>query len=84
MESMKSTWKKLDRLRRCNLRVGFLLFVIGTAIAAYCGYMERYVGDEQSDFVKLLGWGSLLAGLVLFLLDIFQGPVRRQGPTQRN
>jgi hypothetical protein len=74
---MKSTWKKSHAARRRNLRRGAILFVVGIGITSYIGYMERHLGDPQADFLKLLGWGLLLAGLVLFLIGMLQSPVGR-------
>jgi hypothetical protein len=74
---MKSTWKKADSPRRRNLCIGCALFVTGICIAAYCGYMDRYIDEPQSAVLVLAGWGSLFAGLTLFLLGILQGPIRR-------
>jgi hypothetical protein len=66
------------------MTLGSTLFVVGLAAAAYCGYMERYVGDPQPDFVRIVGWSCLLVGLVAFVLGVFQGPVRRQNASQRD
>jgi hypothetical protein len=75
---MKSTWKKSDSPQRRNLGAGFALFVIGVGVTAYCGYMERYIGDPQPDVLKLLGWGLLFIGFVLFVLGILQSPIQRE------
>ena len=74
---MKSTWKKSASSRRSNMKFGFAFFVAGIAIASYCGYMERYAGDPQSEGLKLFGWGLLSVGFVLLLLGILQSPIRR-------
>ena len=74
---MKTTWKKSDRSHRRKLAFGFLLVVLGIGITSYCGYMARYLGDPQPDGLKLFGWGSLLIGLVLYVLGLLQSPIHR-------
>jgi hypothetical protein len=59
------------------MKFGFVFFVVGVGIAACCGWMERYVGDPQPEALKMLGWGLLLIGLILFLLGVLQSPIRR-------
>ena len=74
---MESTGKKSTSPRRRNLAIGFTLFVIGIAITAYCGYMDRYAGEPQSAALLLAVWGSLFVGVVLYLLGILQSRIRR-------
>jgi hypothetical protein len=76
-KSMKSTWQESDASRRWKLTAGFALFVAGTTIAGFCGYMEHYIGDPLPDFVTLTGWAFLLSGLILYFFGILQSPIRR-------
>lgn len=66
-----------DRTRRRHLAVGTILFVLGVSIAAYLGYVERYVGESQLDIVKLVAWGMVIGGLILFLLGLLQSRMHR-------
>lgn len=59
------------------MTLGCTSFVIGICIAGYCGYLERYAGDPQADWLKLSGWGLLFLGIMLFLFGILQSSVRR-------
>jgi hypothetical protein len=39
---MKMTWDKNDSSPRRSLSIGFVLFILGIGVVAYCGYMEQY------------------------------------------
>lgn len=60
------------------LSIGFWLFVAGIATAAYCGYHERYGEGYAIVWLKLGGWTLMLLGLSLYLLGLFQSPIRRR------
>ena len=64
--------------RRRLLSIGCGIFVTGIAIAAYCGYRERYGDGSVNAWLKLGGWAMLLLGLVMFLLGLFQSAIRRR------
>jgi hypothetical protein len=74
----KSTWRKSDGPSRRNMACGFLCFVVGIGIAAYCGYSNRHADAPASGFLTLVGWALLLIGLVWFILGLLQGPIRRR------
>ncbi len=73
-----NTWRKPDKPFRRLLSIGCWLFVAGVAIAAYCGCDERYGDDIANVWLKLGGWTLFFVGLVLFLLGLFQSPIRRR------
>ena len=64
---------------RWHVALGLLLLVLGTGVAAYCGYTAKYKGELQPDWLRLSGWTAAISGLVLSLLGMFQMPfpVRR-------
>ncbi|MSU80086.1 MAG: hypothetical protein EXS16_18595 [Gemmataceae bacterium] len=72
------TWRKPDAQRRRLLSIGCWLFVAGVAIAAYCGCDERYGDGIANVWLKLGAWTLHFVGLVLFLLGLFQSPIRRR------
>jgi hypothetical protein len=60
------------------MMAGFLCFVVGVGIAAYCGYSNRYTSVPASGLLTIVGWALLFIGLVWFILGLLQGPIRRR------
>jgi NhaP-type Na+/H+ or K+/H+ antiporter len=58
--------------------IGFVVFVVGIALVANGGVSERHIGNPPDDLLKLLAWGLLFSGLIIFLLGLLQSSIRRE------